>query len=412
MLKVANVQRTRTTDWQFFISNFVSLDQRDERFAGGFYRSAGRHTSPILSLSVPSESESGVATMGFIALSSLAGAAAGFGRKVNVVSSLKLLLIEDDVEQLDLLRQTLEDHFGVQTVVGATSLTEAMRHDCSQFDLIVADFNLPDGTGMELLEQVKARCTTPVILVTGENVGRTAAEAIRRGATDYVVKVGDYLFTIPLVIEKNLTVAKVKRENETLRAELETALQEVRSKNKQLEDSLRRVEEVAATDPLTKLYNRRHFGHVIEQLFAEGQRYESDLTCVMIDLDGYKQLNDSHGHQVGDQLLVSAARAISANLRRMDIAARYGGDEFVLLLPRSGATEAESVVTRIRDDFRFSSAALLHQTAGVTMSVGIASMRAERAVSTEHLIARADAALYRAKAEGRNRIVISRPLAA
>ena len=185
----------------------------------------------------------------------------------------------------------------------------------------------------------------------------------------------------------------------------------MQSKNKQLEESLRRVEEVAATDPLTKLYNRRHFGHVIEQLFAEGQRYDSDLTCVMIDLDGYKQLNDSHGHQVGDQLLVIAARAISANLRRMDIAARYGGDEFVLLLPRSGASEAEAVVTRVRDDFRFSSAALLHQ-AGVTMSVGIAAMRAERATSTEQLIARADAALYRAKAEGRNRIVISRPRAA
>lgn len=350
--------------------------------------------------------------MGCIGSSAPGEAEANLGRKLIVVSSLKLLLIEDDAEQLDLLRQTLEDHFGARTVVGAMSLTEAMKHDCANFDLIVADFNLPDGTGMELLEQVKARCTTPVILVTGENVGRTAAEAIRRGATDYIVKVGDYLFTIPLVIEKNLTVAKVKRENESLRAELEAALCEVRTKNKQLEESLRRVEEVAATDPLTKLYNRRHFGHVIEQLFAEGQRYDSDLTCVMIDLDGYKLLNDSHGHQVGDQLLVSAARAISANLRRMDIAARYGGDEFVLLLPRSGAIEAEAVVTRIRDDFRFSSAALLHQSAGVTMSVGIAAMKAERSTTTEQLIARADAALYRAKAEGRNRIVISRPLAA
>ena len=146
-----------------------------------------------------------------------------YWQKADAVDSLKLLLIEDDSEQLDLLRQTLEDHFGVSTVAGAMSIAEAMQHDCSQFDLIVADFNLPDGTGMELLEQVQARCATPVILVTGENVGRTAAEAIRRGATDYVVKVGDYLYTIPLVIEKNLTVAKVKRENETLRSELESA---------------------------------------------------------------------------------------------------------------------------------------------------------------------------------------------
>ena len=77
---------------------------------------------------------------------------------------------------------------------------------------------------MELLDEVRRRCSTPVIMVTGENVGHIAAEAIRKGATDYVVKLGDYLFAIPLMVEKNLTVAKVKRENETLRLELEDAL--------------------------------------------------------------------------------------------------------------------------------------------------------------------------------------------
>src|SRR5688500_5580535 len=177
---------------------------------------------------------------------------------------------------------------------------------------------------MDLLEEAKRRSKTPVILVTGENVGQTAVEAIRRGATDYVVKVGDYLFTIPLVVEKNLTVAKVKREVELLRQELEKALGELQDKNVQLEQSLKRVEEVAATDPLTGLYNRRHFGKVIEQLFAEAQRYGKDLSCVMIDLDGYKQLNDAFGHQVGDQILVTVGKLISANMRKMDVAARYG----------------------------------------------------------------------------------------
>jgi PleD family two-component response regulator len=90
-------------------------------------------------------------------------------------------------------------------------------------------------------------------MVTGENVGNTAIEAIRRGATDYVVKTGDYLLTIPLVVQKNITVAKVMQENESLRHELERALSEVRDKNAQLEASLQRVEELAATDPLTGL---------------------------------------------------------------------------------------------------------------------------------------------------------------
>jgi two-component system cell cycle response regulator len=323
------------------------------------------------------------------------------------VDRLKLLIIEDDQDQRELIRLTLEEHFGGGTVVGADSIAAALRQDLASFDLILSDYNLPDGTGIELVEKIKARCQTPVILVTGENVGRIAAEAVRRGATDYVVKFGDYLFTIPLIVEKNLTVAKVERENKSLRHELELALSEVRTKNLQLEETLRRVEQAAATDPLTGLYNRRHFGKVIEQLFSEAQRYSNDLSCVMIDLDGYKQLNDTFGHQVGDQLLVVAARAITMNLRKMDVAARYGGDEFVLLLPRAATEEAASVVGRIRDDFGGASAALLRRNSGVTMSIGIGSLNGDDVTTTEQLIARADAALYRAKAQGRNRVVIS-----
>src|SRR5205085_630119 len=113
-----------------------------------------------------------------------------------------------------------------------------MDQKLDQFNLILSDYNLPDCNGMELLEQIKNTCETPVIMVTGENVGHIAAEAVRRGANDYVVKFGDYLYTIPLVVEKNLTVAKIKGENESLRRELEAALREVREKNAQLEASL------------------------------------------------------------------------------------------------------------------------------------------------------------------------------
>jgi diguanylate cyclase (GGDEF)-like protein len=263
---------------------------------------------------------------------------------------------------------------------------------------------------MELLERIKARTSTPVIMVTGENVGRMAVDAIRRGATDYVVKFGDYLFTIPLVVEKNLTVAKVKRENELLRVELERALREVRDKNEQLERSLERVEQMAATDPLTGLYNRRHFGKVLEQLFAESQRYDQDLACVMIDLDGFKQINDVyHNHAVGDQILTVAARIISANLRKADVAARYGGDEFIVLLPHASAEEAARMVQRVREEYRQASSIILRRNEGATMSVGIGSRRSDDPTGAEQIVAAADAALYKAKGAGRNRIVISQP---
>ena len=314
------------------------------------------------------------------------------------MESLKILIIEDDDDQRDLILETLQDHFGRGTVTGVGSRAEALAQDLKSFDLILSDYNLPDSTGMELLDAIKRTCNTPVIMVTGENVGHIAAEAIRKGATDYVVKFGDYLFTIPLVVEKNLTVANVKRENESLRAELERALEEVREKNHQLEESLKRVEEMAATDPLTGLYNRRHFGRVIEQLFAEAYRSERDLACIMIDMDGFKQLNDSFGHQVGDALLMAAGKCIRSNLRAMDIAARYGGDEFVLLIPSASAEQASVVADRIRADFKQASCQVLKRTSPVSMSIGVATLVSNRPSGADQLVALADSALYRAKA--------------
>ena len=306
---------------------------------------------------------------------------------------LRLLIIEDDPDQRELIREQVEDRFGRGTVVGVESRSEALGHDLATFDLILTDYNLPDGTGMDVLADIRARCSTPVIMVTGENVGHIAAEAIRNGATDYVVKVGDYLFTIPLVIEKNLTVAKIIKEKEELHRQLEL-------KNAQLE-------QMAATDALTGVYNRRHFNRVLDQLFAEAARYDKDLACVMIDLDGYKQLNDSFGHQVGDQLLVTAGKVILANMRRMDVAARYGGDEFVLLFPHGGVDEAALAAGRISEEFYQSSAAILQRKEGVGMSIGVASLRQCMPVSAEQLIARADAALYKSKQGGRNRISVA-----
>ena len=113
-----------------------------------------------------------------------------------------------------LIRETLEDRFGAGTVMAVDGIRAALAEDLNAFNLIITDYNLTDGTGMELLMQVRRRCRTPVILVTGENVARIATEAVRNGATDYVVKFGDYLFTIPLIVEKNLAVAKMEAENQ------------------------------------------------------------------------------------------------------------------------------------------------------------------------------------------------------
>ncbi len=324
-----------------------------------------------------------------------------------ISSQLKLLIIDDDVDQRDLTREVLEDRFGKGCVDEAPTGADALAKELGSYDMILSDYNLPDCNGMELLTQIRDRCRTPVIMVTGENVSAFAAEAIRRGATDYVVKVGDYFFTIPLVVEKNLTVVKLMRENEQLQTDLKRSLDEVRVKNVQLNEALKRVEEVAATDALTGLFNRRHLSLMIDQLFAEAARYHTDLACVMIDLDGYKQLNDSLGHQMGDQILVGVGEIIRGSIRKADIGARYGGDEFVLLLPRSDAGEATRLVSRIREEFKLRSREMTKWEKGLSMSIGIASVSDNQPRSADELIATADAALFSSKQNGRDRITIS-----
>lgn len=325
---------------------------------------------------------------------------------------IKLLMIEDDIDQSQLLTEVIEDHFGPGTVTAVYSGVDAMKHDLASFDMILTDVNLPDCSGMSLVGEIQKRCSTPVIMVTGENSGEMAAQAIRRGAADYVVKFGDFMFTIPIVIEKNLTVAKLRIENDELKKSLLRGLDEAHAANLQLHDTMKKVEEMAATDALTGLYNRRHFNRVLEQMFSESQRYGHDLSIVMIDLDGYKRLNDTFGHQVGDQLLTMTGKVINATLRKMDVAARYGGDEFVLLLPHAGAAEAESVVERIRVDFKYSSDQMLKRPLGVSMSIGIAASSIVKAASAEQMLSAADEALYRAKTSGKDRVCFSQGISA
>src|ERR1043165_5629173 len=288
---------------------------------------------------------------------------------------MRILVVEDDPDQRELIKETLVDHFGVDTVTCAESGHEVLTWDLAQFDAVLTDFNLPDISGMDFLKAILVKCDKPVIVVTGENVRQTAQTAIRAGAYDYVVKAGDYLFTIPLVVEKNIEAWKVKQENRRLHEQQQQASREISIKNQQLKDSLQKLEQMAATDPLTNLYNRRHFSEVLERYFAESARYGKDLACIMCDLDGYKKLNDTLGHQFGDKILQVTAKIITWNLRVMDVAARYGGDEFVILLPPASAQLALSVGERIHSQFVFQMKSLVPSELTLTMSMGIASVQ-------------------------------------
>jgi len=324
-------------------------------------------------------------------------------------TSPRVLIVEDDADQRSLLRETLKLRYGPGVEAGIVSVAtgrECLAQNLSAFDVVLLDYHLPDVEGIRLLEKVLALADVPVVFVTGESDSALAAEAIKRGAQDYVVKLGDYLFAIPVVIEKSISQHRVRRENDHLRAQLELMLAELKLKNAQLEESLAKLRSMAATDHLTGLSNRRRFNEDLQRQFSEAARYGHDLTCCMCDLDDYKQLNDSLGHQLGDEVLMATAKAIRGVLRMSDSAARYGGDEFVLLFPNTTSREALTVGRRLREQVALGIRRCTNSSRSVTLSVGVASVQADHPASADMLVSMADRALYAAKGAGKDRIVL------
>ena len=163
-----------------------------------------------------------------------------------------------------------------------------------------------------------------------------------------------------------------------------------------------RLEHLAAHDALTGCLNRRALLEVMEREWDRAQRYNLVLTALMIDLDHFKNVNDTHGHLAGDSVLRQVGELLRREVRSVDAVGRYGGEEFVVVLPETALHGATIFAERVRQRVQalnFGSAA---QPVTVTVSVGVASVPDERATSSENLLALADAALYRAKADGRN----------
>lgn len=310
---------------------------------------------------------------------------------------LSVLLVEGDPAIRQAMANVLEAKFGIGSVTCVDTLAAAVALRLADFDLVLTEWRLADASGPAVIEALRGNGAAGVVVVTESNVGAAAVEAILCGASDYIVRHCDYLVTLPLVVEKNLAFERLRRERDTLHRQL-------REQNETLEHLLHSLEEAAATDPLTGLYNRRHFAVELERMYDNARRAGEDLSCVMIDMDGFKLLNDTYGHQAGDAALVTTAQTVRDNLRKMDAAARYGGDEFVLLLPRTDVLVATAVARRIRDAYQAEMRSRGFTTSPLGMSFGVASVTADGPGTADELVASADAALYRAKRAGRERV--------
>ncbi len=193
-----------------------------------------------------------------------------------------------------------------------------------------------------------------------------------------------------------------------LNAELE---ERVLRRTMAMEEANVKLQRMAVRDSLTGLYNRRHFGELLDRLFAEAARYGTDITCMMLDLDNFKRVNDSLGHHTGDRILQLAALVISTSIRDSDVAVRFGGDEFVVLLPRTAPGDARASAERMLTNFRTELMKEVPEANITSLSIGLASREHDQPAEAIDLVNLADEALYLAKAGGKNRITVLRPTA-
>ncbi len=335
------------------------------------------------------------------------------GSHVNHIPShrYQVVLVEGDGAVAERLMAALLSnspagmHFDCQV---ASSVRQLHELDSGAWDLVVASTSLPDGSGFDVLAYVQGlRPEVPVILAgSPEDVG-VAVEAIQAGAADYMVLSGHEMVSFPVAVQKCLALQHVRVENDRLHADLSQSLSELAIANRELQQMIQRLEVAARTDDLTKLSNRRWLNLMLEGRWEEAARSKLPLAFLMIDLDGFKALNDRLGHQRGDEVLRVAARVLEANSRSIDVAARFGGDEFCVLMPHADSDAAMRVAHRIASAFDEAVAALALSTT-VSMSIGVAHWQVSNPVNADEFVRHADEALYEAKEFRGARVVMYR----
>jgi two-component system cell cycle response regulator len=205
------------------------------------------------------------------------------------------------------------------------------------------------------------------------------------------------------VNEPPLTPGHVEFAETVVRAAV-TAVQRAQLLESTMADN-RRLEQLALTDPLTKVLNRRALNERLQAEMERVRRYNTTVSLLLIDIDHFKKINDTHGHLVGDEALVEVAALLQRVVRAVDVVARYGGEEFMVVLPETGPTGAAAFAERLRELFESHTFAESRNTAvRLTTSIGVAAFPGFGVESVEDLFAAADQALYRAKSDGRNRV--------
>lgn len=318
-----------------------------------------------------------------------------------------VLVVDDEQSVCDVLAAVLEAEG--YTVVTANSGAEAMtRFGEFVFDVMYTDICMDGMDGLELLQRVThLDKSIKTIVMTAFSGYDTAVKALKGGAYDYIEKpIVDHEKIVALT-HKARQFAQLERDNIELLSSLKSQHLKLQAANRKLADLNSKLEELALTDSLTGLKNRRFIDTILRQECARYLRYKEPFTVAMIDVDHFKQYNDKHGHTAGDDALALVAQKLLECTRESDTVGRYGGEEFFILLSNTAPSNAGIVADRILASIRDASIMVDDVATDLTVSIGLAGLDGVESIPAElNLIEQSDKALYLAKSQGRNQVQV------
>jgi diguanylate cyclase (GGDEF)-like protein len=318
----------------------------------------------------------------------------------------RILLVDDEPENLRALERTLRVRFDCVACTTPAEALDKVRRE--SFAVIISDQRMPGMVGTELLAQVASiKPLITRVILTAYTETREILDAINRAEIyRYVTKPWDNNELVS-IIQQAAEHQRLLSENQALVGRLEGMNRELESlvaqRTAELQRANEKLSELAMTDPLTKVLNRRAvFGRFQEEI-ERGHRYKRAGVVVMIDVDHFKTFNDMEGHVFGDEALRKIAQIFTSNLRKTDVLGRYGGEEFIVIMPETKIENAMEICERLRGTVERTALQGHAGNAYLTVSVGLAAFPRE-GETAEELVKAADQALYRAKQNGRNRI--------
>jgi two-component system, cell cycle response regulator len=297
----------------------------------------------------------------------------------------RVLLVDDRRGSYERIARVLAEEQNVDIEANPSeALFRAADHN---YDLLIVSLSLENFDGLRLCSQVRSIDRTrnvPILAVTEPENDARMVRGLEIGVNDYLMR----------PIDKNELLARAR------------SLIRKRRYTERLRDNVQMSIEMAITDALTGLFNRRYMESHLAMLMEQAASRGKPLTALVLDIDYFKSINDTHGHDAGDDVLREFALRIKRSIRGIDLACRYGGEEFVVIMPETDMAVGTMVAERLRRRIAADPFAIQQgiRTVPVTISIGVAAMRGKED-SAAGIVKRADQALYRAKRDGRNRVV-------